>query len=229
MILIVAATQAEVVPLTKGNLNLPEGELVTINIWVNQQVDILITGVGAIPTVFHLTRAIHTKKYDLIVNAGIAGAYQRKLEIGEVVVISEDLFADYGVDDRGNFVSLFDAGLADPNKFPFRNGRLTWPYEEIFIHSAEFQRVKGITVSTSSGSEARISELVKLYSPAIETMESAAVFYSCLLSKIPFICLRAISNYVEPRNIASWNISKAVSALNEGVERVIRIFLNSKK
>ncbi|HRR11988.1 MAG TPA: hypothetical protein P5139_08260, partial [Tenuifilum sp.] len=47
----------------------------------------------------------------------------------------------------------------------------------------------------------------------IETMESAAVFYVCLKLGKPFFCLRAVSNYVEPRNRQNWKIDIAVQNL----------------
>jgi len=53
-------------------------------------------------------------------------------------------------------------------------------------------------------------------------MEGAAFFYVCQLQKIPHIQIRSISNYVEPRNRANWNISLAIKNLNEVLWKLIQ-------
>ena len=45
-------------------------------------------------------------------------------------------------------------------------------------------------------------------------MEGAALHYVCLQMAQPFLQLRAISNYVMPRDRAAWKIGDAVTALN---------------
>ena len=44
-------------------------------------------------------------------------------------------------------------------------------------------------------------------------MEGAAFFYVCLCENIPFLQIRAISNYVEQRNEKNWNIPLAIKNL----------------
>jgi futalosine hydrolase len=46
-------------------------------------------------------------------------------------------------------------------------------------------------------------------------MEGAGIFYVCKMEKTPCLQIRSISNYVEPRNTANWNIVLAVKRLNE--------------
>jgi futalosine hydrolase len=54
----------------------------------------------------------------------------------------------------------------------------------------------------------------KKFDADIETMEGAAFFYSCLQLKIPFLQIRAISNFVEPRDKSKWNIPLALENLS---------------
>jgi futalosine hydrolase len=51
--------------------------------------------------------------------------------------------------------------------------------------------------------------------PHIETMEGAAVFYVCLMEHIPFVQIRAISNYVGETNKNLWKIPLAVENLHK--------------
>src|SRR3546814_5474048 len=67
-ILIVAATKGEVM-----------GELGN-----RDEVDLLVTGVGCVPTVYRLTQALAEGSYDLIVNVGVAGGFGRDLPVGTV-------------------------------------------------------------------------------------------------------------------------------------------------
>ena len=50
--------------------------------------------------------------------------------------------------------------------------------------------------------------------PKIESMEGAAFFYACRKAGVPFIQIRAVSNYVEKRNRDAWQIGLAVKNLN---------------
>ena len=56
----------------------------------------------------------------------------------------------------------------------------------------------------------------------IESMEGFPFFYVSLMKNIPFISLRAISNYVEPRNKENWQINAAVQNLNEVLVRILK-------
>src|SRR6185437_1628255 len=110
-VLIVAATKFELEPFIK----------------VNSDADILITGVGIPATVFHLTKKLLEKNYDLAIQAGIAGSFTHHLNLSEVVVVTQDTFGDMGIEEDGKFQTLFEKEFADKNDFPFTNGWLANP------------------------------------------------------------------------------------------------------
>jgi futalosine hydrolase len=74
--------------------------------------------------------------------------------------------------------------------------------------------VSGITINTTTGSQDVVTAMKARYNPDIESMEGAAFFYTCIKEGIPFVQIRAISNYVEPRDKSKWNIPLAVKNLN---------------
>lgn len=170
---------------------------------------ICITGVGMVATTYALTKELQDSKYDLVIQAGIAGSITDKLVIGEVVAVESEYFADLGADDNGQFVSIFDLGFLEKDQYPFVNSVL--PSKPI---GNKMKVVHGSTVNTVTGSSLSVSK-VKKNGRDIETMEGAAFHYVCLLEKVPFIQMRAISNYVEPRNRENWNIPLAIKNLNE--------------
>ncbi|MCB0705698.1 MAG: hypothetical protein KDC34_10330, partial [Saprospiraceae bacterium] len=71
------------------------------------------------------------------------------------------------------------------------------------------------SVQKVHGSEASIRRIREKYDPDLESMEGAACFYVCMLEGVPFLQIRAISNYVEPRNRDNWEIGLAIDKLNE--------------
>jgi len=78
----------------------------------------------------------------------------------------------------------------------------------------QLTKAKGITVNTIHASEEAIVKVKTLYNPLTESMEGAAFMYACMLQELKYIQIRSISNYVEKRNKASWNIPFAINNLN---------------
>ena len=75
--------------------------------------------------------------------------------------------------------------------------------------------VSGITVNTVHGDDKAISQIVHRLNPQVESMEGAACMLACQNSGVLCVQLRAISNYVEKRNKAAWDISLAIQNLNQ--------------
>lgn len=226
-ILLVAASLIEIKPFLKkmGVQNYQKENERSFN-YKNVQIDILITGIGLVFTSFHLTKALTEKKYDLIINAGIAGSFNPELPIGEIVFVIQEAFSDLGIEGTDSFKTLFETGFMNNNEFPFINGKLHCSIPEK-LKENEIKRVNGISSNTAHGNEKTIDELVKKFNPDIETMEGAAFFYVCLMEKVKFIELRAISNYVEKRDKSKWNIPLAVENLSEKIMQIIHNLADS--
>jgi len=216
-ILIVSATQFEN-HFTKG-LSTRIGEIVRVSGVSNHEIDVLVTGVGAVQTAFWLTR--YAEGYQLVINIGIAGSYKPNIPIGSVVSVKEDVFGDYGVDDRGQFKSLSEINLLDANKI-FEEDKLINPWFNSDFFKINLPQVKGVTLSTASGSKDIIEKITTRWNPDIETMEGASVFYVCKMLNVRFICIRAISNMVEPRDRSKWKMNEAIENLDKEVRQLIK-------
>jgi futalosine hydrolase len=180
-------------------------------------IDILVTGVGSIFTTYYLTKALNANNYDLAINIGIAGSFDYFLEQGFVVNVIQDQFADLGVEENDNFYTLSEKELMDENIYPFRREILknkgTYDIDEV----DSLIPVKAITVNTLIGSLGSVQKLKDKFKPEIMSTEGAAFFYVCLMENIPFLQLRAISNFVEIRKIENWNIPLALKNLTDSV------------
>lgn len=204
--LVVAATLPEVAPLV-NHYGLKANQH---GVYIGSITDVLITSIGQAAMAFACGRYVEPAKYKLAINAGIGGAFNRDIALGSMINVVSDCFADLGIDDNGQFVNLTQSGLIDGNHFPFSEGWLVNPNPL----QLQIPQVKGITVNTVSGSQVIIDKWQTLYNADVESMEGAAFAYACSLQSMPYVQLRAISNYVEPRNRANWQIEQAIGNLN---------------
>ena len=184
------------------------------------EVTVILTSVGMPLTTFNLSFALLQKKYDLLIQAGVAGSLDANLNLGDVVEVVSECMADLGVENKdGSFTNMFELGLLKNNEYSFRDGRL-WNQPE--VERAFVPKVHGITVNKVHGSEASIQEVRKNFPFAqVESMEGAAFFLVGLQMHGHLLQLRSISNYVEPRNREAWDLKKAIHNLNEVVVEVL--------
>lgn len=218
-ILICSATAFEVGPLEDylkqsftptGPYQFQKGKL---------EVVLLISGVGLSITSYHLAKMFALHQFDWALNVGIAGAFEHSLELGDVVQVVSERFGDLGVEEAdGHFTDVHQLGLVDGNMPPFQKGELLNPGSDDFNF---LPKVKALSVNKVHGYPASIKKIQSLYDADIETMEGAAFFYACLMEKVPFLEVRAISNYVEARNRENWEIGLAIERLNEVVVEMV--------
>lgn len=183
----------------------------------NHSISVDVSGVGVYNMVYNLTKMLAAQSYDIIICAGIAGTFTRKYSCGDVVCVSQDIFADIGVTENRTFLSLADMGLEKYDNFPFSKGWLTLPYE-----CNDFDSVSGITVNQITTSKHKKQELKEMFNPIIESMEGAATHYVSLREHVPCVHIRAISNEVGDRNKHNWCITQACESLHNAINIIIK-------
>ncbi|MBK8504549.1 MAG: hypothetical protein IPL46_21470 [Saprospiraceae bacterium] len=144
------------------------------------------------------------------------------MKIGEVALVSSDIFSDLGVQHAdGSFTDLFEVGLIKADSFPFKEGKLLPDFDySAFKHPL----VAGISVNLVHGEQTAIDEITKRYQPTVESMEGAAFFYVCLKVDQKCLQVRAISNFVEKRNRDNWNIPLAIASLANALTEIIDVY-----
>jgi futalosine hydrolase len=172
------------------------------------------SGVGMLSTSFSLTKLIAEKKPNLIIQAGIAGTFNTKTLLGKVVAIKDELLADMGVEENDEWKDIFDLNLESKNAFPFTKKKLINHHIKE-LNFLKLKEVSSITVNEITTNKKRTEQLIKKYKPQIESMEGAALHYTCLQTNTAFIQIRSISNYIGERNKANWKIKEAITNLNE--------------
>lgn len=186
--------------------------------YAGNEIDVLVAGIGTTFTTFHLTTTLQHNSYQLVLNVGVAGSFTTDLKIGEVVNVVSEEFADLGIEEKIQFLTLFESGFMESNEFPFENGLLKATPSNGLINR---NKVRGITTNKSHAKNSSILAIKEKFSAHVESTEGAAVLYVCCWFGIPCYELRAVSNYVAPREIAHWNIPLALENLKQTVIEVL--------
>ncbi|MCX7954876.1 MAG: hypothetical protein N3A01_06770 [Bacteroidales bacterium] len=181
------------------------------NYIVENNIDIVYTGIGVPSTILNLTKYLNFNKPLVLINAGIAGAFAKSLKIGEVGLVVSDVFADF--------------------LLPYKNYEIKHIYETFEIYpiftnnynvSINLKQLNGITVNSLFYSNKIRDFYKKKFNPDIETMEGAAIMYVCKHYNINSICIRAISNYVGQKDRSKWNIKLAVENLSNTLLNILK-------
>jgi futalosine hydrolase len=200
-VLVVAATRTEVPHLVSG----ARGQ---------HLVDVLVSGVGMVATAAQTSRTLAITGYDFAFNFGVCGSFDRRFSPGAVVHVTCDALSELGAEDGERFISMEELGLIPStcivNSSPPLNEAL-----------ATLPTVSGITVNTVHGHEPTIAMVKRRLQPQIESMEGAAFAYACSVAGVRYAQVRAVSNVVERRNRAAWQMELAIRNLNETATRIL--------
>lgn len=218
----VAATKMEVQPLINelGLIVTGQNNFFSSS---DDRIHVLVTGMGMMQTATHLAIYAVQHPRDLFIDAGVAGAFNRAIAIGEVVQVISETYGDFGVEDGDDFKDFYDLGFLDLKEDEFEHG-LLHPYgitEEI-QNELHFRKVSSLTVNKVHGKEESIAIIIKKYPADIENMEGLAFFNVLNVLKQPCMEIRSISNYVERRNKENWDLPLSLKNLNVALLELIQ-------
>jgi len=209
-ILVIAATAKEINPFIELTRT---GDL-------KNNIDILISGIGLAASTYHLAKQLALKKYDVVIQAGIAGSFDLRIAPGAVVAVKQDTIADQSVVELQKLKTLFDLKLVPQDQYPYKKGWLINPNKEI-LKKTKLKTVRGISVNQISTSKQMIKFYRAVFDAVTESMEGAALHYVCLMENLPFVQVRSISNYIGERNKKKWDMNKSIANLNVALTTLI--------
>lgn len=212
-IIITAATAPEIEPLYR--FLQANYRMVTPDNFENDEynIHIVLSGVGMMNTAFTLSKNFAQHEYDAAIQAGIAGSFDTQLPLGSLVSVRSEQYGDLGAEDNGTFIDIMELGFIEKNSFPFSEGKLI--NHNPYHFGTKLNMVSSMSVNTVSGQSDTIAARQKRNACSIENMEGIAFHYACLQFQIPFLQIRAISNYVTARDKSSWQIKLAIDHLNQ--------------
>ncbi|MDQ2865409.1 MAG: hypothetical protein M3R51_04230 [Candidatus Eremiobacteraeota bacterium] len=181
--------------------------------WIGPRADteVLITGIGPVDAAARVARALEKRRYDAIVNAGIAGALRGVARVGDGVVVGEEMM-EINL-ENGEKLVVPDAAVVDrvPADAHFAEA----------LTAFGFPLLRGITVSRVTTTEGTAQRLRSL-GAEIETMEGYAVLRAAQFAGVPSIEVRGISNILGDRTNSEWSFEHGVA----GLRRVLNAALD---
>jgi futalosine hydrolase len=173
---------------------------------------IVRTGVGAVNAAHAVTLFLVRTGARAIVVCGVGGAYPSSgLRIGDVACAETECYGDLGAASPSGFLDMTALGFPvveapQPlfNELPMQ------------VFPAE-RRVRFVTVSCCTGTDAAARAIEERTGGAIESMEGAAVAHVAHLHGVPVGEVRGISNMVTDRDTGSWRLNEAAAAAQETV------------
>lgn len=184
---------------------------------------VVTLGVGKTAAAMQLTSLLRQRpEVRAVLLFGVAGAFPDRhrsapspLRRGAVCIVGSDRFGDEGVETPGGFQDLNSLRIGDCGPFP-ANPRMA--QQAAALLGAPI--VRGVTVSTCSGTETSSQRIWRRCQADVETMEGAAVAYVCRQFEVPLLHVRAVSNWTGDRDRGDWNLGAAVGAVHQAVRRL---------
>jgi futalosine hydrolase len=167
-------------------------------------VETCVTGVGPVEAATAVARALALRSYDLVVNAGIAGAFEGAAAVGDGVVVKSDRME-------------LDRESGEPIALP--NGELivdaahSEPRLVGILEERGFAALAGVTVARVTASEATARRLAKSGAQT-ESMEGFAVLRAAARAGVPAIQVRGISNRVGIPESSGWDFAAGMGGLD---------------
>lgn len=173
-------------------------------------VEVLVTGVGPVEASCALASALANRDYALVINAGIAGAFDGAAAIGDGVVVDHDTI---------ELALESGAPLALPLGITLADHAASDPTLVAQLRTKGFSALRGITVTHVTASEAT-AQVLRERGAAVESMEGFAVLRAAARAGVRAIELRGISNRCGDRASSNWDFAAGVA----GLRRILDAF-----
>ncbi|MDP1569107.1 MAG: futalosine hydrolase [Vicinamibacterales bacterium] len=189
-----------------------EGALLRARLTASSGVRVVRMGVGPVNAAHAVTVEILRERPRAIIVCGVGGAYPGSgLAVGDVACASAECYGDLGAASPAGFLDMQALG------FPVVEGPPPL-YNDLPMSVFPLpRRVRFVTVSTCTGTDAAAVALEARTKGAVENMEGAAVAHVAHLHAIPAGEVRGISNRVTTREVGQWKLQEAARAAQEAV------------
>lgn len=175
-------------------------------------VEMLVTGVGPVEAAACLSRALAQSSYDLVISAGIAGAFEGSAQLGDGVVVSDEMLelnletgAPISLPDGASVVNRAQSDLTLVDR----------------LVELGFRAVRGVTVPRVTATDESAARLAA-FGVGVETMEGFAVLRAAEIAGVAAVEVRGISNIVCDRRYSRWDFDAGV----RGVQTILEALLS---
>jgi futalosine hydrolase len=194
-----------------------------------------LLGVGKTAAATHLAVALRNEPAArAVLLFGVAGAFPDRhrrspapARAGGLCIVGSDRFGDEGVATPQGFRPIEDVlAPQSPRRQALSRFAAAFPANPRMARQAAALLgapiVRGVTVSTCSGTDATSQLMARRSGADVETMEGAAVAYVCRQFELPLLHIRAVSNWTGDRDRGEWNLGAAVDTLAQAMRSLLR-------
>ena len=244
---IIGAMDEELIPIRAILSNLEKIEKGNRTFWHGEdygnQIFLTRCDPGKVNAVIATQQMIDLFSVDAIFNMGSSGALAPELEVGDLVVASEFIQHDYDVTDWGLKPGelLFDILMSN------ETGQMQFRSQQIFIahphltqlaveiaqstkltplgnHSPKTYTGRILTGDQFIGKLDKARELWNTHHGLCTDMEAAAIAHTCEVNRVPFLCIRAISDKADHSAVVSFTDFLVGATANYGkiFERILK-------
>jgi adenosylhomocysteine nucleosidase len=224
---IIGALDEELIPIRAIIHNLEKFEKGVSTFWKGQiyghEIYLNRCDHGKVNSAIATQQMIDHFSVDAIFNMGSSGALDPRLEVGDLVVATEFIQHDFDVTDWGMKPGEMMFGILMSNSV----GQMQFRSQQIFraaahlaqlaieiAQSTELTPVKGSLPKIYSGrvlsGDQFISKLEKahalweIHQGLCTDMEASAIAHTCEVNRVPFLCIRAISDKADHSAVVSF-------------------------
>ena len=170
---------------------------------------ICLAGVGKVNAAANTQRLVDMFGVDCIINSGVAGCISKELSVCDIAISDSLTYHDFYpinvLDKYSPFSSVFKADTKlvelsllacskiDDEKFNFKTGMIVTG--DVFVEDSNV-----------------VARLRNDYDALCTEMEGAAVAHVCVLNKVPFVVIRAMSDNADENADMSFEEMSAIAA-----------------
>lgn len=193
-------------------------------------------GVGKVAAAMATATLLNNIGISRFIMVGCGGAYPDcGLKVGDIAIAKDEILGDDGVLSPSGFLNLEQLQFAQVttttpalyHRFPCDKAwfDMAVPLLQRYAKTNYISCDAGsfVTVSTCSGTDAAAQTMQRRTGGIVENMEGAAVAQVCAQYQVPFSEIRAISNIVEDRDMAHWDLR---GAMEQAQQSLVYLFNN---
>jgi futalosine hydrolase len=149
--------------------------------------------------------------------------------VGDLALAHTEIYADTGAITPNGFLSMRDMNLPllehkharYYNHFPLSSDLSKSAHQAIQGFASQcgcaLRQGNFTTLATCTGTDSRAAAMEEFSAGMCENMEGAGVAHMCCMFDTPVVEVRAISNMVQARNLADWDLPEAMQRAQEAV------------
>ena len=216
MLLVAAATEKELEPIRQF-------------VAAAEHLDALVTGMGPVMTAATLTNYLsrNASRVRGVINIGVGGAYVGS-DVGllDICLARQEVLGDFGICMSEEIVDFNPELTCFSGTMQLDKALSALAETALRKHGIAFKRVNFVTVNCCTGTRQRGEYLRKKFTAGCENMEGAAVAMVGGIFNVPVVELRCISNLVEDRNPADWQIAEAAARVCRAAELILSEYVS---